>query len=88
MTPDDRLGIGVLVQVLFELLPWEWVQLLDTSNGRILDVVICPVLYKSSVDLTRAKDDSFYLGWLVDRLAVFGVRNDPFELRVTSEVLN
>lgn len=58
LAPDDRLGVGVLVQVLAELLPGEGVELLDTREGDVVDLVVRAVLVQGSVDLTRAEDDT------------------------------
>lgn len=40
LTPDDVLGVGVAVKVLLKLLPGEWVQLFDTGDGGVGDVVV------------------------------------------------
>lgn len=44
LTPDDGLGVLVGVEVLLDLLPWEWVQLFNTGDGGISDVVVSTVL--------------------------------------------
>jgi len=86
--PDDCLRIWIAVKILLELLPWEWVQLLNTSNGGVLDVVVGAVLVEGSIDLSRAQDDTFDVFGFVDCVTVLNVLDNPLELRVTSEVLN
>lgn len=87
--PHHRLGVGVRVQVLLQLLPREGVQLLNTRNGDIVDVVVRAVLLQSSVHLARAQNHTVNLVVALDRaLLVRRVGDDPGELRVTSEVLN
>lgn len=88
LTPDDCLGVLVAVEVLLELLPWERVQLLNSSDGGVLQTVVGTVLVESGVDLTRAENDTVNLFRLGNGLAVFRVGDDPFELGITSELLN
>jgi hypothetical protein len=52
LAPDDGLGVGVRIQVLFELLPREGEQLLDTGYGDIFEALIGAVLDECGVDLT------------------------------------
>lgn len=87
LAPDNVLRVGVAVQVLLELCPGEGVQLLHTSDGGVADVVRLTVLHESSPDLTRAEDHTLNLVRLLDLRAVVGVRNDPAEVGVTSELL-
>jgi hypothetical protein len=82
LTPNNGLGIGVHIEVLLQQLPWEWVQLLDTSNGGVFQIVVCAMLIQRGIDLTSAKNDTINLSGFVDGLSVFRVRNDPFELRI------
>lgn len=90
LRPDDGLGVGVAVEVLLELLPREGVELLETRDGDIVNLVLGAVLVQSGVDLTRAEDDA------VDLLAankgavlVSRVLNEGAELGVlTGEVLD
>lgn len=87
--PDDGLGVGVLVQVLAELLPREGVELLNTGDGHVVELVVGAVLLESGVDLARAENDTLnLLGSLDVSRLVSGVGDDPAELRVTSELLN
>src|SRR5262245_4577397 len=44
LSPDDSLGVGVLVEVLLQLLPREGVELLNTCDGNVVDVVVGTVL--------------------------------------------
>ena len=85
LAPDDVLGVGVAVQVLPELGPREGVELLDTSDGSVADVVSLAVLGQSGVDLARAEDHTLNLLGLIDGTAVGRVRDDPLEVRVTGE---
>jgi hypothetical protein len=61
-------------------LPREGIQLLDTSDGGVFNVLIGTMLVECSVDLASAKNDSVNLLRLVDRGAMFRVGNDPLEL--------
>ena len=80
LTPDDVLGIRILVQVFLEQCPWERIQLLDARKCSVLDLVRLTVLDKCGVHLTRAHDDSFDLVRLLDGVAVFGFGDDPLEV--------
>lgn len=86
LSPDDVLGVGVAVEVLLELSPGEGVQLLDTGDGGVADVVGLTVLEQCGVHLTRAEDHTFDLLGLVDSGAVSGVGDDPLEVGVASEL--
>ena len=88
LSPDDSLSVRVLVEVFLELLPWEWVKLLNTSNGDVLEVLVGTVFVESGVDLTCAKDDALDFIWLGDGFTVLWVGDDPAELRFTGEVLD
>lgn len=86
LSPDDVLGVGVAVEVLLELSPGEGVQLLDTGDGSVADVVGLTVLDQSGVHLTRAENHTLNLLGLVNGGAVSGVGDDPLEVRVASEL--
>lgn len=88
MAPNDCLSVGVLVKIFLQLLPWEWVQLLNTSNGCILNSIVGTVLVESSVNLTSAEDNTLDLLGIIDGFSMFSFRNDPLELRITSELFN
>lgn len=88
LAPHDGLGVGVHVKVLLELLPGEWVQLLDARDGGVFETVVGAVLVQGRVDLTGAEDDALDLLGIIDGIAVFGVGDDPLELRLASEFLN
>ena len=90
LAPDDGLGVGVLVEVLAELLPGEGVELLDTGEGDVVDLVVGAVLVQGGVDLTRAQDDTLNLLGLLDVAGlVLGVSNHGAEASVrASEVLD
>lgn len=92
LCPDNVLGVGVRVKVLLEHSPWEGVQLLDTCNGSVSELVLLAVLVQRCVNLTSAQNDTLdFLLWLDLELGVFlvcWIGNDPLEVRVTGEVLN
>lgn len=88
MTPNDGLSVGVHVEILLQLLPWEGVQLLDTSDGSVFEAVIGAMLVERSVHLTRTEDNTIDLLGFVDAGTVFGIGDDPLELRVASEFFN
>jgi len=88
LAPNDVLGVGVAVKVLLELSPWEGVQLLNTGDGGVADAVGLTVLDESSVDLTRAKDDTLDLLGGVDGGTVALIGDDPLEVRVTAQGLD
>jgi len=66
LTPDDGLRVRVGIEVFLQLLPWEGVQLLDTSDRSVLEAVVGTVLGESCVNLARAEDDAINLLWLLD----------------------
>ena len=80
LTPDNGLGVGIHIQVFFQQLPWEGVQLFYTSDGGIFQAIVCTMLVERSIDLTTAEDDTVNLCRLVDGLAVLRVWDDPLEL--------
>lgn len=88
LCPDNSLGVWIGVEVVLDLLPWEWVKLLDTSDGGVGDVVVGAVLEESGVDLSGTEDDALDLLLLLDGLAVLGILNYPAEVGVTSELLD
>lgn len=89
LSPDNGLGVGVAVEVLTELLPWEGVKLLDTSNGNVVDVVVSAVLGERSIDLSRAENDTVNLFMGLQTTSLVGrVGDDPAELRVAGELVN
>lgn len=88
LAPDDILGIGVHVQVFFELGPGEGVQLLDAGDGDVFVFFGGTVFVQGDVDLAGAEDDTVDVFGLFDSFAVFGVRDDPLEVRVASEVFD
>ena len=87
--PDDGLGVGVLVEVLAQLLPREGVELLDTGDGDIVDALLGAVLVERGVDLAGTQDDAVdLLGRLDGTLVVGGIRDDPLEVGFAGEVLD
>jgi hypothetical protein len=88
LTPDDGVGILVFVKVFFQLLPWERVELFDTSDGNVFDALLGTVFVKLGVDLSGTENDSVDLLWLLDGCTVRWVADDPLELRVTCKVFN
>ena len=88
MCPNYGLSVWIAVKVLLQLLPWEWVQLLNTSNGGVLDVVIGAVFLEGSVDLTGTENNTVNCIVVVDSSAVLWILNNPSELRITSKLLD
>lgn len=90
LAPDDRFSIGVHVEVFLELCPRERIQLFNASNGGVLKVVDVArtMLVQGSVDLASAQNDPFDFLRRQDGIAMFWIRDDPLEVRVSSEVLN
>jgi len=91
LCPDNVLCVGIRVEVLLELLPREGVELFDTGDGCVGEVVLLAVLDKGSIGLTGAEDDTLNLLLWLDlelRGLVSSVFNDPLEVRVTGEVLD
>lgn len=87
--PNDGLSVRVLVEVLTELLPREGVELLDTSEGDVVDLVVLAVLEESGIDLTSAENDTLNLLRGLDLTSLVSrVLKDPAEVRVLSELLN
>jgi len=90
--PDDRLGVRVRVEVLLQLLPWEWVELLDTGNGSVGDLVLLTVLVQCHVGLASAHDYALNLVVGVELEVVFtivgDIRDDPLEVALASEVFD
>lgn len=86
LSPDDGLGVRIHVEVLLQLLPREWVQLLDTGDRSVLVAIVGTMLVQCGVDLTRTEDHAVDLCRFVDGFPVFRVRNNPLELRFASEV--
>jgi hypothetical protein len=88
LAPDNRLGVGVHIQILLQLLPGEGVKLLYTSDCSSLEALLGTVLVQRSVDLTGTEDDAVDSFWIIDGVAVFWVGDDPLKLRVPSELLD
>lgn len=92
LSPNDSLSVGVAVEVLLELCPWEGVELLDTGDGGVAEVVGLTVLEERGEDLTRTEDHTLdlLLGCELEGgvLLVHWVWDDPLEVAVTFEVLN
>lgn len=79
--PDNRLGVGVQVEILTQLFPGERVQLFNAGDGDVVDVVVGAVLVQGGVDLPRAEDDAVNLVMRLDRAGlVRRVGDDPLEL--------
>lgn len=92
LTPNNVLGVGVRVEVLLKLGPWEGVELLYAGNGRVGELVGSTVLVKCCVDLSCAEDDTLNLVvGLKLELAIAIVRwvwDDPLEVAFAGEVFN
>ena len=80
LRPDDRLCVGVGVEVLAQQLPGEGVELLDARDGGA-------VLVQGGVDLAGAEDDAGDLrGGQDGGVGVRRVGDYPFEGGVPGEV--
>lgn len=88
LAPHDSLGVGVLVEVLLQLLPGEGVELLNTGDGSSFVALIGAVLVERGVNLAGTQDDAVDRLGVVDAVAVLWVGNYPLELRVSSELFN
>lgn len=87
--PDNGLGVRVHVEVLAELLPREGVELLDTSEGDVVDLVVLAVLEESGIDLTSAENDTLNLLRGLDLTSLVSrVLKDPAEVSIVSELLD
>lgn len=88
LAPNNGLGIRIHVQVFLQLLPWEGVQLLDTRDGSVGELVLSAVLVECGINLSCAEDDPLDLLRVVDRLAVLFVGDDPAEVGIAGEFLD
>ena len=89
LRPDDRLGVGVLVEVLAELGPGEWVKLLDAGDGGFVEFVLGAVFVEGDVDLAAAEDYAVdFFGWGDVVGLVGGVSDDPLEVGFAGEVFD
>jgi hypothetical protein len=88
LTPNNVPGVWVGIEILFQLCPGEWIELLNAGDGRILDTVGLSVFDKSGVDLSCAEDDAVNFIRFNDPLTVFLLGNDPLEIRIYSEVFD
>lgn len=88
LAPDDGLGVGVAVEVLLDLLPWEGVELLDTGDGRVSDALVEAVLVQRGVDLAGTQDHALDVLWLGGGAAVLGLGDDGAELGVADELVD
>lgn len=90
LAPDNCLGVGVHVEVLLKLLPREGVQLLNASEGNIVDLVLGSVLVKSGPDLTSAENDTLNLVRRLDSTSLMlRIGDDPLEASIlASELLD
>ena len=88
LTPHDVLGVWIRIEILLELGPREWIQLLDPCDSGILNALRFSVLDEGSVDLSRAQNNALDLVMRCNRLAVFGFWDDPLEVSILSEVLD
>lgn len=86
---DKRLSVGVRVQVLLQLLPWEWMDLLDSRDGGGGVSGVLSVLVERREDLAGAHDDTLDFVVGLDLTSLVGlIWDDPLEVRVASELFN
>lgn len=90
LCPHNGLGVGVHVEVFLELLPWEWVELLNAGEGDVVNLVVGTVLVQGSPDLARAENYAVnLLGRLDGASLMLGVGDDPLKAGIrASEVFN
>lgn len=87
LTPDDSLGVGVLIEVFAELSPRERVQLLDAGYGDVFAAGGFAMFDEGGIDLAGAEDNSVNGGVGVDGTGfVGGIGDDPLEVRFAGEV--
>ena len=81
LTPHDRLRVGVLIEVVTELRPWEGIHLLDARDRDIFATFGFAVFDDGGVDLACAHDDAINAVMRVDGAGFVGrVGNDPLEV--------
>ena len=89
LSPDDSLGVGVLVEVLAQLGPGEGVQLFDAGDGGVFEFVLGAMFVEGDVDLAGAEDDAVDFFWRGDFVGfVGGVGDDPLKVGLAGEVFN
>ena len=81
LSPDNGLGIGVLIKVFLELSPREGVKLFDTGDCGLVVLVLSTVFVKSDINLPRTEDDTVNLFWRSNIVSLVSwIRNDPLEM--------
>jgi hypothetical protein len=88
LAPHDGLGIGVHVKILLKLLPREWIELLNPSDGDVFDIVVGTVFVEGDINLAGTEDYAVNLLRLFDGVAMLWVRDGPSEMGIASELLN
>jgi len=92
LCPDNSLSVRVRVEVLLELLPWEGVELLNTGDGGVGDLVLLAVLVQGGVGLTSAHNHALDLVVGVELVVMFtivgNIRDDPLEVALSGKVIN
>lgn len=88
LAPNDVLGVGVHVEVFLELGPGEGVELFNAGDGGVLVLFGGAVLVQGDVGLAGAENDTLDLFGRGDGMVVFGVRDDPLEVRFAGEVFD
>jgi hypothetical protein len=81
LSPDDVFGVGIAVQIVADLRPWEWMQLLNASDGGSTVANFSAVFRQSDVDLSRAQNNAldFVVGINIVGFVTF-VWDDPLEV--------
>jgi len=87
LRPDNVLSVRIHVKVLPQLRPGKGVELLNTRDGGIGDLLLGAVPVQRGVDLACAQDYTFdLLGCVDDVLLVRWIPDDPLEVAFTCEI--
>jgi hypothetical protein len=79
LSPHNRLCVPVLVECGFHLCPGEWMQLLFSHGGHILNSCRFSVLLDRRIYLTGTDNNRLNGFWVVEGVAVLGVYDDRLE---------
>lgn len=88
LAPNNCFRVRVHIEVLLQLLPWEGVQLLNTSDGRVGVFIVGAMLVQCDIYLAGTKDDAVDVLRVSNGITVFWVRDDPSEMGVAGKLFN